>query len=173
MIPTDHGARLLQQVTLSEALAVLGYPWEFTADRTHQIRCPVHDDRTPSARYYHDQQKIHCFTCGRTWDVISLTMAMRQCSREAAMAFLDEEFPTAETAETLTQRLRAQLRDPGGPDYGVLFDDAERRLIARRRTLDLSTYCRRLMALDLVRHRLATGEVAGGAVPELIKRILQ
>lgn len=170
---SDRHARILQHVTVSDVLAVLGYAWELVADRTQQIRCPVHEDRTPSARYYHEQQKIHCFTCGRTWDVVGLVAAMRSCSHEAAMDFLDEEFPTSETAETLQQRLRAQLRDPGGPDYGLLFDDTERRLIARRHTFDLATYSRRCAALDLVRYRLAHEEMSGDDVPRLCKRILE
>lgn len=33
---------------------------------------PSHDDRDPSARYYPDNHTVHCFGCGRTWDVFSL-----------------------------------------------------------------------------------------------------
>lgn len=42
-------------------------------DLGHSFRCPSpsHDDRDPSAHYYQDGS-VHCFGCGRTWDVFSL-----------------------------------------------------------------------------------------------------
>ena len=33
---------------------------------------PDHDDRDPSAHYYEDGNTVHCFGCGKTWDVFSL-----------------------------------------------------------------------------------------------------
>lgn len=42
-------------------------------DLRRSFRCPSpeHDDRDPSAHYYQDGS-VHCFGCGRTWDVFSL-----------------------------------------------------------------------------------------------------
>lgn len=162
--------RILEHVRVADVLDLLGYPWELVADHTQQIHCPIHDDQTPSARYYHEQQKVYCFTCGASWDVVGLVAVKRGISRAAAVQALSEEFPTAESAETLTQRLRAQLRTPGGPDYTALLADAERRLIARRRQLGLDGYSRRLLALDMVRFRVANGEAQD--VPGLVRRVL-
>lgn len=38
------------------------------------FRCPnpAHDDREPSAKYYEDGNTVHCFGCGKTWDVFEL-----------------------------------------------------------------------------------------------------
>lgn len=33
---------------------------------------PAHEDSDPSARYYADKHLVHCFGCGRTWDVFQL-----------------------------------------------------------------------------------------------------
>ena len=33
---------------------------------------PAHDDRDPSAHYYENDHSVHCFGCGKTWDVFSL-----------------------------------------------------------------------------------------------------
>jgi DNA primase len=43
-------------------------------DLRRSFRCPSpeHDDRDPSAHYYEDDNTVHCFGCGKTWDVFSL-----------------------------------------------------------------------------------------------------
>lgn len=43
-------------------------------DLQRSFRCPNpdHDDSNPSAKYYPDSQTVHCFGCGKTWDVFSL-----------------------------------------------------------------------------------------------------
>lgn len=44
------------------------------SDLRRSFRCPSpsHDDRDPSAHYYEDDHVVHCFGCGKTWDVFSL-----------------------------------------------------------------------------------------------------
>lgn len=43
-------------------------------DLRRSFRCPspAHDDRDPSAHYYENDNTVHCFGCGKTWDVFSL-----------------------------------------------------------------------------------------------------
>lgn len=43
-------------------------------DLRRSFRCPspAHDDRDPSAHYYPNDNTVHCFGCGKTWDVFSL-----------------------------------------------------------------------------------------------------
>lgn len=43
-------------------------------DLRRSFRCPSpnHDDRDPSAHYYENDNTVHCFGCGKTWDVFSL-----------------------------------------------------------------------------------------------------
>lgn len=40
--------------------------------RSFRYPSPGHDDRDPSAHYYENDHSVHCFGCGRTWDVFSL-----------------------------------------------------------------------------------------------------
>lgn len=40
--------------------------------RTFRCPSPNHDDRDPSAHYYENNNTMHCFGCGKTWDVFSL-----------------------------------------------------------------------------------------------------
>ena len=43
-------------------------------DLRRSFRCPSpgHDDSDPSARYYADNNTVHCYGCGKTWDVFTL-----------------------------------------------------------------------------------------------------
>lgn len=43
-------------------------------DRNNMARCPLHDDRTPSLRWYRDTNRLYCFSCGRGWDTIGFLM---------------------------------------------------------------------------------------------------
>lgn len=47
--------------------------------------CPFHEDRNPSMALY--ENHVHCFVCNRTWDSISVTMALDGVTfREAVLA---------------------------------------------------------------------------------------
>ena len=43
-------------------------------DLRRSFRCPspAHEDSDPSAHYYEDGHTVHCFGCGKTWDVFQL-----------------------------------------------------------------------------------------------------
>ena len=58
--------RIYMPDILSERLGI--------TDLSRSFRCPSpsHDDRTPSAHYYEGDHSVHCFGCGKTWDVFSL-----------------------------------------------------------------------------------------------------
>ena len=47
-------------------------------DLRRSFRCPApdHDDSDPSAHYYDNGNTVHCFGCGRTWDVFTLVGAI-------------------------------------------------------------------------------------------------
>lgn len=54
--------------TILDALRRIGVQVPDT-ERPFQIRCPFHDDETPSARVYPATDSLHCFACHRSWDV--------------------------------------------------------------------------------------------------------
>ncbi len=41
--------------------------------------CPFHDDRDPSLHLNATKNRAFCNPCGRSWDPISLLMALRGC----------------------------------------------------------------------------------------------
>lgn len=39
-------------------------------------RCPLHNDKTPSVKYYKSENRWHCFSCGAHGDSVDLVMAI-------------------------------------------------------------------------------------------------
>lgn len=55
--------------------------------RGRMCHCPFHGDKTPSAKVYRDG--IQCFTEGRKFDVIDVTMHFCSCDFNTALDILD------------------------------------------------------------------------------------
>ena len=43
-------------------------------NRAGFIKCPFHNEKTPSCKFYKDQNRFHCFGCGADGDVIDFIM---------------------------------------------------------------------------------------------------
>lgn len=56
------------------------------------ISCPLHLDKTPSAKVYLNQNKIKCFSCGENLDVISIVEKMQNTDFKGATSYLDNQF---------------------------------------------------------------------------------
>ncbi len=56
--------------------------------KRNQLSCPAHEDRHPSCHLYEHTDTIHCFSCGKTFDQISLVMFMENCNFKEALTFL-------------------------------------------------------------------------------------
>lgn len=50
--------------------------------------CIWHDERTPSMKYYKKNNKVHCFGCDKSGDVIDVVQQLHQCDIKQAVAFL-------------------------------------------------------------------------------------
>lgn len=53
-----------------------------------QIKCPVHNEKTPSCTIYHEQNRWHCFGCSEGGDVIDLVMKMHGHTFKEAITYL-------------------------------------------------------------------------------------
>lgn len=51
-------------------------------------RCVWHNEKTPSMKYYKDQNKVWCFGCNRGGDVIDVVMAQQNLSIKQATAIV-------------------------------------------------------------------------------------
>lgn len=50
--------------------------------------CPLHDEKTPSFVLYRQQNKFHCFGCGKRGDAIDFYMYKTNCSFKEAVSYL-------------------------------------------------------------------------------------
>jgi hypothetical protein len=84
---------------------------QLVGNTTQQIRCPVHDDRSPSARFYADDQSVHCWSCARSWNVLTLTMARLKYDRQQARDWLKTQFVLTERphGEIVRDTLRSRV----------------------------------------------------------------
>ena len=64
--------------------------------------CPWHDDHNPSLTFYErtNENRCHCFSCGKGGDVIAFTMQHEQWSFQEACRWLSQEFGIPTTLHT-------------------------------------------------------------------------
>lgn len=79
-------AAIKQQLTLSDLIKHYG----LKADKQNRLRCPFHDDKTPSLQLYYKTQTAFCFstnctTHGKAIDVIDFVMYYEKCSKHEAI----------------------------------------------------------------------------------------
>ncbi len=80
------------------------YPVNFENDP--RACCPLHDEDTPSFRYYEDTSSFYCFGCQKGGDVINLHMYFaekingKKPDRDEAIAFLYQYFVQGHESET-------------------------------------------------------------------------
>lgn len=71
------------------------------------VKCPFHDDRSPSAAFSESEGRFHCFVCGIHEDAIGLIMEREHVDFQTAVS--EAEAITGQSAD----RMREQP-EPGG-----------------------------------------------------------
>lgn len=56
--------------------------------RSGFVSCPFHNEKTPSAKYYPDKNKIFCFGCQKSADAIDVVMQLYGLEFLAAVTFM-------------------------------------------------------------------------------------
>lgn len=165
-------AHVKAHVPILEVLRVLGV--RLSGEGTQQIRCPFHEDRSPSARVYvaDGEDHVHCFTCAKSWDSTALIAQKLGLPLEAALEWLEHRFTVPPVSAQIDQRVRMQLRLPLQAPLDPSYTHVEARLIASRQSLGLGRYSRLLLALDLVQARQAHGVMTAQEAREWLTRIL-
>jgi len=79
-------AQIKEQLGLADIIRHYG----LKADKHGRLRCPFHDDRTPSLQLYYKTQTAYCFstgcrTHGRSMDVIDFIMHYEKCTKGEAI----------------------------------------------------------------------------------------
>ena len=99
-------AAIREHVTIFEVLDRMGLS---ISTETQQILCPFHQDNTPSARVFAEQNKIHCWTCQRGWDVIDAVMSHWNLPLPEAIVFIEDEFGVPGGMQSLRGVIRTKL----------------------------------------------------------------
>jgi len=82
-----------------------------TIERGGMVRCPFHSDgreRHPSAKLY--TERFHCFTCARSWDIISFVGELFNLPPIEAVRKIDDDFSLGlflDRPYTMTERRAA------------------------------------------------------------------
>jgi len=65
-------------------LKVLNY-YGLTPDKNNMLRCPFHNDKTPSMKIYPETNTYHCFGCGKTGDQIQFIQDYKKITKHQAI----------------------------------------------------------------------------------------
>lgn len=106
--------RIEERVSIFDAAKRVGLDWEDWG-RPQQVNCPLHDDRTPSARVYGALEGGYCWTCQRSFGPVALVAAREQVSFPRAAHLLGEWFGidlTPSLEEEEARRLIDAWEDP-------------------------------------------------------------
>lgn len=92
------------------------YPVNFENDP--RACCPLHDEDTPSFRYYEDTNSFYCFGCGKGGNVINLHMYFaekingKRPTRDEAVSFLYQYFVQGHESNTFIDTSTQSLDKP-------------------------------------------------------------
>lgn len=68
---------------------------------SYSVRCPFHDDKSPSCVLYPQSGTFHCFGCGESGDAISLVMKLQGKDFPDAVSYLLSRYRTDIDASTI------------------------------------------------------------------------
>lgn len=93
------------KLTIAEVIKHYG----LKADKQNRLKCPFHEDKTPSLQLYYKTQTAFCFstncsTHGKAIDVIDFIMYYERCTKHEAIKKAEQIInPTAETTKPVQQ----------------------------------------------------------------------
>ena len=93
------------RLTIAEVIKYYG----LKADKQNRLKCPFHEDKTPSLQLYYKTQTAFCFstnctTHGKAIDVIDFIMYMEKCTKHEAIKKAEQIInPTIQTAKPVQQ----------------------------------------------------------------------
>lgn len=109
-----------QQLTISQVLA----HYSLVPDKNHRLRCPFHDDKTPSLQVYEKTGTVYCFssncpTHGKALDVIDFIGHKEGCTKHEALlkaqALIGNPLPGSSAS------LPEEQKPAAATDYDSLF----------------------------------------------------
>lgn len=88
-VPVSKGRDMSMHTDLAKAKS---YPMaELLAfSRDGKAKCPWHSERTASLHYFKEENRVHCFGCGKGGDAVDLYMQMNGCDFKKAVKELNK-----------------------------------------------------------------------------------
>lgn len=77
-----------RSVPIQDAAALYG----MAPNKNGFVRCPFHEENTPSLRLYPQTNTFYCFGCGTGGDVITLVKRLFDCGYADALSRLNDDF---------------------------------------------------------------------------------
>lgn len=173
---TLRAKAVLSAVPMLDLLHMLGIDREIYRDGTQQIKCPLHDDRRPSARLYvsdGEPTKIFCFTCNKNFDVIDLARGKYGLTFIGAVEWLEAHFTVPHPSANLTTRVAAAMRQLPAASPVAMCAVADSAIGSARDQLGLRRASKAWIALDLVTYRLKVGRLEYSAAQQVVQRIVE
>lgn len=93
------------RITMADIFSAYG----FEPDRGGFIRCPFHEEKTPSLSTYEHGRKWKCFGCNESGDVISFVEKLFGLNFGQAVLRLDTDFGLGLSCRNMGRRERAQV----------------------------------------------------------------
>ena len=99
--------QIKQRLTLAEVIKHYG----LKADKQARLKCPFHNDRTPSLQLYYKTQTAFCFstnctTHGKAIDVVDFILYYEKCNKHEAIKKAESIINPGATAQTIATTLR-------------------------------------------------------------------
>lgn len=85
LVPNSNGKITEDDVAQAKEISVENY---LTFNRAGFSRCVWHDEKSPSLKFYRNSNKVHCFGCGKSADVIDIVMNLYSMDFLQAVKFL-------------------------------------------------------------------------------------
>jgi hypothetical protein len=140
---------------------------------TQQMRCPFHADRLPSARVYADQNKLYCFSCQKSWDVIAAVQDHWRLGFHDALTWVEREFGLAGIDPPVEAKVRAAFFRTAPVDLRGAAATVEATLGSRRGALGYRRYTELLHALDLTLYELSAKRILPAEARERLRLVVQ
>lgn len=95
--------KIKQQLTMADVIKYYG----LKADKQNRLKCPFHDDKTPSLQLYYKTQTAYCFstnctTHGKAIDVIDFIMYYEKCTKHEAIKKAESIINPTTSDQTIT-----------------------------------------------------------------------
>lgn len=158
------------EVSIFRVMEALGV-YDGGEETTRQMLCPVHSDSRPSARVYAEENRVHCFTCGRGWEPLALVMAVQKVDAAQAENWILDTFGLR-TSASFQARLRASLAPPSVKP-AALVEYTEQQLRQSRARLTREQFTKLAVAIDMVGLQFRDRVIDVAQFEASLKRIMQ